>query len=281
MSPKIFYIFLLVAVLFIFDQPAAAQDSALNAEPVGGTFSGASSLSITPSGTVYITEQRRNRFLVLSQTGQRIDSLGASGSGDYRFDHPLSIDATNGLRIYVADRNNGRVQLFDRRLQYLSSISASKIPQISQFRPERIATGSGNELLVYDSDHHIIFTFDHNGNYDGEIDLRKNQVGEVSQMKANGSELLLLDSVPGVVHRFEAIGAYKNFIGGFRQARAIYPSEDRIWAAYPGRIVEHGQTGNRINEYTLQQEIDVVDMAVYRNNLYLLTQTQLFTARIP
>lgn len=267
-------------ILLLIQGHAEAQHTPLSTEQLTGNLSGATSLSVTPSGVIYISEETRNRFLVLSPEGERTDSLGARGSGDYRFSSPRSIDATNGLKIYIADHNNGRVQLYDRRLQYLSSISASKIGRNARLRPSLVTSGSGNDLYIYDADQHRIFIFDHNGNYSGDIDLRRNHIGEISQMKSSGDELLLLEPLPGVIHRFESAGLYRNFIGGFQHATSFHPAGDQIWASYPNRIVRHGRTGNRNQVLLFEHGEEITDMALNRNKLFLLTETQLMTAQI-
>ena len=157
-----------IPLLFTFVSSLAlaqAQTQTTEFISVASSLDGASSLSVTPSGRIYLTESNRHRLLVISPDGVRSDSLGARGSGDYRFDEPVSVDATNGLKIYVADQNNGRIQLFDRRFQFLSTISADKIDGTNRFRPSQLQIGNSGDLFVYDTDRHKVFIFDPFGNF--------------------------------------------------------------------------------------------------------------------
>lgn len=250
----------------------------LNLNPVSTSLDGASSISITPSGLIYITETNKHRMLVLSADGSRIDSLGAQGSGDYRFDSPVSVDATNGLKIFIADHNNGRIQLFDRRFQYLSSITSEKIEHISRFRPSQVVVNNTSELFVYDADRHQIHMFDSNGNYSRDINLRQYNLGSDLQMKISDSVLLLFDYEKGVIHRFSGDGGYLNFIGGFNGAKSIHSSESNIWAIYVDRLVQYSRRGEPIQTYELNHNYSPKDLFIYKNSVFVLSSDQIFKA---
>lgn len=255
-----------------------AQPLQLDFCPVSTPLDGAVSISTTPTGLLYIAETNRHRMLILTSEGGRVDSLGSQGGGDYRFDRPVSIDATNGLKIYVADRNNGRVQLFDKRLQYLSSITSDKIDNRNRFQPAQLVASKIGDLIVYDADQHQIYIFDPNGNYSREINLRRYRVGSNLQMKISDSVLLLYDPDQGVIHRFSVDGGYLNFIGGFNDALAIYGSDSNIWAVYADRLVEHTRRGEPVQTYRLNQSLPVKDLSIFENTVFLLTANQLFKA---
>lgn len=246
--------------------------------PLPVKFDGAVSLSITPQGMIYIAEQKRHRFMVLNPNGVRVDSLGAQGSGDYRFDSPVSIQATNGLRIYVADRNNSRVQLYDRRHQYLTTITAEKVNQPGRFSPEQIVVNRSNELFIYDSERHVIYMFDSNGNFSRELDLRPYRMGSVTKMTFLESVLLILDSEKGVIHRFDNNGGYLNFIGGFSGATSIYGENEHIWAAFPDRVEKFTDRGRSIREILFNREYVFSDLSVHQNTIYLLSSQALYKA---
>lgn len=257
-----------------------AQTEKINLIPISSALEGATSLSITPTGLTYITESNKHRLLVISADGIRIDSLGARGSGDYRFNEPVSVDATNGLKIYVADKNNGRVQLFDRRFQYLSSISSDKIDGTGRFQPSQLQVSNSGDLLVYDSDRHIIYVFDPFGNYSREIDLRSYRIGSDIHMKVAGSLLMILDSNEGVVHKFSAGGGYRNFIGGFDGASKIHGTQTDIWALFEDRVVRFNIQGDPVRVLGFSERIKPQDLYLHQNTLFVLSSDQLFKARI-
>lgn len=217
---------------------------------------------------------------MISSDGVRSDSLGARGSGDYRFNEPVSVDATNGLKIYVADQNNERIQLFDRRFQFLSTISADKIDGTNRFNPSQLQVSNSGDLYVYDSDRHVVYIFDPFGNYSREIDLRNFRIGSRIHMKAVSSLLLILDQDAGVVHKFSADGGYMNFIGGFSEAMKIHGTQSDIWALYADRVVRFSTQGEAAQSYSFSEPVTPAGLFVHQTSLYVLSNNQLLKAQI-
>jgi len=257
------------------------SDSTIQLNPIGGSLDRAVSISIIPNGDIYLTERGKHRLLKLNQQGVRTDSIGSQGRGDYRFDRPVSVNATNGLKIYVADQNNQRVQIFDRRHQFLSTISADNIDGVSSFRPDALTVSSTNDLFVYDSDRFKVYTFDNNGNQTGEINLRQFGIGNVNQVKFAGSDLLLFDAGDGVIHRFRSDGSYINFISGFTGATAIFGTEQHIWALYSDRIDQLTRRGSPVSTYPISEPLQSAgDLVISGSQAYILTPSQLWTAAL-
>jgi len=257
-----------------------AQSGSINLDTLTTSLDGASSLSVTPSGLIFLTEKNKHRLLVVSLGGQRIDSLGARGSGDYRFNMPVSVDATNGLKIYVSDQNNGRVQLYDRRFQYLSSITADKIDRVTRFQPSQLQVSNSGDLFVYDSDLHVIYIFDPFGNFGRRIELRDFQIGSDIHMKLSGSILLILDSGRGIIHKFNADGGYLNFIGGFSGAKKIHGTQSGIWAVFGDRLIHYSTLGAPLQIYTFDEQHMPEDLYIHQSIAYILTEDQLLSAII-
>ncbi|CAN5279559.1 hypothetical protein BH23BAC3_BH23BAC3_06060 [soil metagenome] len=274
---KILSILVLFLSVFLSESP----DRNITLSPLGSSLDGATSISIIPTGEIYITERNRHRFLVLNSAGFRIDSVGRQGRSDYRFDSPVSINATNGLKIYVADQNNNRVQMFDRRNQYLSSFTSEKLDRQNRFKPTLLTVSSSNELFVYDPDRFLIYKFDSNGNYSRELNLRQYRVRTLSHLKMSGSVLLLFDNREGLLHRFQSDGGYLNFIAGFNEAKAIFGTPNHIWALFEDRLEKFSHRGTSLAAYPIGEPLqNITDLSVSDNRLYVLTSNQLYTAII-
>ncbi|RNC79669.1 MAG: hypothetical protein ED557_14200 [Balneola sp.] len=138
---------------------------------------------------LFVVESGKHRILKLDHNGKLLETLGGLGSGDYQFDTPIDIDATNGLKIYISDYRNNRVQIFDRRFQYLSTIRA---PQGQRsFRPTQLIVNDFGELFVYDESSKSIHRYDENGNF---IDSYKVPSGlEVGKIGLREDQLALID----------------------------------------------------------------------------------------
>ena len=279
---KLFVIPLLL-IFCIYMQPISAQaqtPEVINLDVVSDQLDGATSLSIIPSGVIYITESSRHRLLAFTSDGVRSDSLGARGSGDYTFNSPVSVDATNGLKIYVADQNNGRVQLYDKRFQFLSSITADKIDGTNRFRPSQIQVSNSGDLFVYDSGRHMIYVFDPFGNFSRQVDLRDYRIGSVIHMKMMASVLMILDANAGVIHKFTADGGYLNFIGGFNGAVKLHVAESAIWALYSDRVTQFSMQGEPLQVYTFTASVLPEDLYMHQQSLYILSNNRLLQARV-
>jgi DNA-binding beta-propeller fold protein YncE len=89
------------------------------AGPCNG-FCSTTDIAFASDGHLFIADGYRNaRILEYSADGKRLAQWGSAGTGpgEFRLPHSIQIDAQNV--IYVADRENGRVQRFDRHGKYL------------------------------------------------------------------------------------------------------------------------------------------------------------------
>jgi lysophospholipase L1-like esterase/sugar lactone lactonase YvrE len=104
----------------------------------------------TPNGDIFVTEghtiggpvQRVSKF---SRSGALIKRWGKKGSGPGEFDVPHAIAVDSIGRLFVADRNNNRIQIFDQDGTFLD--------EWTQFgRPSGIAIASDDTIYVADSE---------------------------------------------------------------------------------------------------------------------------------
>jgi len=89
-----------------------------------GAFCSTTDIAFAANGNLFIADGYRNaRILEYSPQGKKIREWGTAGTGpgQFRLPHSIQIDA-NGV-IYVADRENGRIQKFDMQGKYLGEWS--------------------------------------------------------------------------------------------------------------------------------------------------------------
>ncbi|NRB63541.1 MAG: SMP-30/gluconolactonase/LRE family protein, partial [Saprospiraceae bacterium] len=75
-------------------------------------FSGPSSLAIDHRGNILIADSGNHRILKYDNNGKFITSFGSYGSMAGQFFHPIDIKADETGQIYVVERGNRRVQVF-------------------------------------------------------------------------------------------------------------------------------------------------------------------------
>ena len=87
----------------------------------GPPFHHPTDLSLTPSGEIYVSDGYRNcRIHKFSATGELITSWGEPGDGPGQFRLVHSVWENKG-RLYVADRQNNRLQVFDLDGKHLAT----------------------------------------------------------------------------------------------------------------------------------------------------------------
>ena len=89
-----------------------------------GSFCSTTDIAFAPNGNLFIADGYRNaRILEYSAAGTKLREWGTAGTGPGQFRLPHSIQVDSSGIVYVADRENGRVQRFDREGKYLGEWS--------------------------------------------------------------------------------------------------------------------------------------------------------------
>jgi hypothetical protein len=249
-------------------------------------YRNAVSIDYTSSDDVlFIVEQGRNRILRLSSDGIRTDSVGSRGSGDYRFDRPSSVDATNGLQIFVADQNNARIQLFERRLSYISTIRAPGDRQGINpvfFSPALVTVNSFGDVFVYDAESGQILRYNRNGRFDLAIPLSVTEFeGRAGTLDTHEDRLFIGERESGLLHEFSARGAYRGFLPASRGFRSIYIKAGRIWGADNESVKVLNLNGRELFSFSHNVPDEISGIAVSRRQIFLLTQSGLYSAENP
>jgi DNA-binding beta-propeller fold protein YncE len=91
--------------------------------PCGG-FCSVSDIAFAPNGNLFIADGYKNaRILEYTPQGRKIREWGSAGTGPGQFNLPHSIQIDENGVIYVADRENGRIERFDLQGKYLGEWS--------------------------------------------------------------------------------------------------------------------------------------------------------------
>ena len=110
-------------------------------------FNGVSDMLIAPDGSMFIADghnaKTNNRILKLDRDRKLVKTWGKLGDGPGEFNQPHGLALDGQGRLYVADRGNSRIQIFDQDGNFLA--------QWRQFgRPSGIAI-KGDMIYVADS----------------------------------------------------------------------------------------------------------------------------------
>lgn len=78
-------------------------------------------MAILPEGDIFVSDGYNNRRIVhFNSKGEYVNQWGQDGSGPGQFALPHSIVADSQKRLYVADRENARIQVFDTKGKLLA-----------------------------------------------------------------------------------------------------------------------------------------------------------------
>jgi DNA-binding beta-propeller fold protein YncE len=116
------------------------------------TFNGMADLAVGGNGDVFIAdgEGPNTRVAKFTKTGEFITWWGGKGAEPGQFNMPHSIAVDSRDRVYVADRSNNRIQVFDRNGRFLSQWTNVGVPWGISVRDNRmyLVDGSDNNCLL-------------------------------------------------------------------------------------------------------------------------------------
>lgn len=103
---------------------------------------------VAPDGNIFVSNGHgmvANRIMKLTSQGDFIKAWGSTGSEQGQFDIPHALEMDSQGRLFVGDRNNGRVQIFDQEGNF--------IEEWSQFgRHSGLAISADDMLYVADNE---------------------------------------------------------------------------------------------------------------------------------
>jgi peptidylamidoglycolate lyase len=151
----------------------------------GRHFNQPTDVAVRPDGSFYVSDGYQNtRVARFAADGRFLLEWGSRGAATGQFDLPHGIALDDSGRVYVADRSNLRVQVFDGDGRF---VIAWRGPEIG--RPYSVAVAPGGDVFVSDGGDQpteppdrsrvvrldrtgrVLETFGRFGNYDGQFRL--------------------------------------------------------------------------------------------------------------
>jgi hypothetical protein len=115
--------------------------------PAGvGTFNRETDLAWDAQDNIFVADGYNNsRVVKLGKDGSWIKAVGTRGSGPNQFNtvHAIAVDAQQSL-VYVADRGNFRIQVYDTDLNFKKTITGIGAPWSVQVTSKYVYSGDGN-----------------------------------------------------------------------------------------------------------------------------------------
>jgi hypothetical protein len=252
---------------------ASAPDTLLVEDRVLGSFQRATRLVINPQGWIYVVDADPNTVVLFRDQDSSPSFIGGYGWTATTLDQPSGI-ATDGLNVYVSDLGNHRVQRFDRFLNYISSFSTRDTDVVSaRFGyPGGVALSRLGDLFILDTENLRVVKYIGSGRYERSF-------GGLDHIYVLEPQRLL---------EFDYFGNYIQTIGvgvlgnarGFDVAGSgalVATSDTLYWFS------ERGEMTLAIPVRFIMTSVpirDVSDIALVRDQLYVLTSKKVFTLKI-
>jgi len=208
-------------------------DSFPSDRPGDVKFVKAAALDLDSEGNIYIIDRGQHQLTKFSPDGRPIRQIGGFGRGTQQFDDPRDVNAHTTLNVFVADYNNNRVVRFDRRLDFIASLT-SQWPEPYDFdRVLSIAVSSQYDLFLLEDGNKRIMKFSRfaepKESFAGTHETY-GQLLEPTQLTLDASQrLFVADPAQKTVAVFDYLG---NFITNLyhpdlKQPNGIYWGDDQ------------------------------------------------------
>ena len=171
-------------------------------EPEDGLLFEPTDLTVNAEGEVFILVGHGRgtpQLLKYNNHGEFIKKWGGAGTGPGEFDTPHSIVVDQRGQIYVADRQNRRIQIFDNEGSYIKEWAYKGLPCGLHFTPDYqlyMVSGFAGEILKLDGNGNAIAAT-------GEPGKKLGEFGEAHYMTiAPSGDIFVADTVKPDLHRF-------------------------------------------------------------------------------
>jgi DNA-binding beta-propeller fold protein YncE len=159
-------------------------------------------IAFGPNGDVFVVQghgRGEGRVLRFEKSGRLLKSWGGKGSAQGQFDQPHSILVDRQGLVYVADRENRRVQIFDVDGRFIKSWKFAGLPCGLLVGPDQqlyLASGFSGQILRLDANGKAVAAMGQPGKKLGEF-------GEAHYLAfAPSGDIYVADTVNAVLHRF-------------------------------------------------------------------------------
>jgi hypothetical protein len=290
-----FYKYLNISFLFLFfcSYYSFGQNISYKSIELKGNVLSPSTFSIDKEGNLFILDSENNKLSKLNPDGQFTNDIGGWGWGNLNFDKPVSVDASDGLNIYVSDYFNHRVLRFNKQLEYISKLSTRNSDDSnSRFGlPTAIAVDQFSNLFLYDNENKRILKFDKNGNIDrkfGGYESSSTKITNPIKFEINlENQLFVLETDKlskydnwgtntGII-KFDSTYELKNFCIDEKKIYIIHGNNVLTAFDYYGRHLGDYDLSTVFGKSNLE---NIIDIKTHLENMYILTRNEVIISAI-
>jgi len=166
-------------------------------------------VAVAADGSFYVSDGYGNsRVVKFSAEGKYLFEWGKKGSSENEFDIPHAIELDDKGNVYVADRENHRIQLFDRNGKFIKQLADKSFGHLCSMvfdkKEQRmiaiddmVSLGGlqhkGSDIILFDSAGASFSRFGRSGNYTGPVcwyhDVAVDKEGNIYVVDLLGGEI--------------------------------------------------------------------------------------------
>ena len=248
-----------------------------------GQFVNASSFYINSAGFIYVSDISTNEITAIDTLGNILKNIGGYGWRQSAFDNPADIFA-DALKVFVADKNNHRIQRFDKNLNFNFQILTrqSEVEQERFGYPLSAVMSNQGDIFILDSENSRIVKFDIFGNflqnfggYDyGNYALQKPLQLAVSMQNnifvIDGNQIIMFDQYGNGSGKITGIEEFISIRIIFEWLTVT--SNDKIYIA---NLRSPEMSLKEISLDGLENKIEIVSALIFNNKLFVLTKKEI------
>lgn len=268
--------------LFLFLAPFSFSQTFFYSHSIGN-FENASSFYIVSNGFIYVTDKGSDEVILLDTLGNVLKDVGGFGWNQSQFDEPVDVFA-DPLSVYVSDKNNHRIQRFDRNLNFISQLYSHENdnPDERFGYPLSCVVSNQGDLYILDSENRRIVKFDLFGNFQlqfGGIDAGEFALKNPTTMSISSSgDIFVADQNSLIV--FDQFGNGIAKVEFEEQINSLEILFDRITLTFnKDKILFAKAYQSNFEFYNLliEEEVskDIMSSILFNDKLYILTQKKI------
>jgi len=252
-----------------------------------------SAISADPQGNIYVADAGNNKILKFDGRGNLLKGVGGFGWGREQFDRPVDICAKTGLDIFIADYNNGRIERYDRNLNYISSFPADEEVEgpLRFGYPAGVSVSPHGDLFIAERENNRILKINSFGELEtvfGDINSGEGKLQKPGQLEVSKDGLVYVcDEAASRILLFDYFG---NYMGGFGDGMLKAPKGIFFWERYKwlfvadpgkGQIIAFDSSGRGILIQPVKNDqLRPIDLVLIGDRVYVLEADRITVFRL-
>lgn len=247
-----------------------------------GNFQDASSFHINAAGFIYIADNGNDKIFKLDTLGNKLKETGGYGWDESSFDSPADIFAAT-LNVYVSDKNNHRIQRFDKDLNFVSSLSTrtNDNKDIRFGYPLSCTVSNQGDLFVLDSENKRIIKFDLLGNYTqnfGGYDWGNYALSSPTELASDAANnIYAVDGKRILI--YDSFGNGTGIIESEEELAGIKIIFNKLTVNTNSNIYISDLSGPNITLEKVKMDVNldekIINSLLFNNKLYVLTRSRI------